>query len=73
MEKRKIIRDFIGWLIEKDLIDGLTVDYELAETYLDEINYDYKVDSSKVKCSNCDEICEPISKGSFCDKCMCDL
>ena len=37
MELRKIIRDFVSWQIGKDLLkDELTIDYEVAETYLEE-------------------------------------
>ena len=36
MEKRKIIRNFIAWQIRKGLINELTIDYEMAETYLSE-------------------------------------
>jgi len=37
MKLRKILIDFINWQGSKDLLKNeLTVDYELAETYLEE-------------------------------------
>lgn len=37
MTIRKIIRDFVAWQIRKGLVDELTIDYEMAETYLEAI------------------------------------
>jgi hypothetical protein len=36
MEIRGIIRHFIRWQIANELVDELTIDYEMAETYLEE-------------------------------------
>lgn len=37
MKIRKILRDFINWQGSKDLLKNeLTIDYELAETYLED-------------------------------------
>lgn len=36
MSTRQILRGLIGWQIESDLIDSLTIDYEMAERYLEE-------------------------------------
>lgn len=36
MELRKMFRDFVSWQIEKGYITELTIDYEVAETYLEE-------------------------------------
>jgi hypothetical protein len=39
MNLRKELRDFIYWQRNNDLLkDQLTIDYELAETYLEELN-----------------------------------
>ena len=39
MNLRKELRDFIYWQRNNDLLkDPLTIDYELAETYLEELN-----------------------------------
>lgn len=35
MSIRKIIRGFVRWQLEKDMIDPLTIDYEVAEMYLE--------------------------------------
>ena len=35
MTKRKIIRGFVRWQLEQEMIDPLTIDYEVVETYLD--------------------------------------
>lgn len=39
MRLRKILRDFINWQRHKDILkDPLTIDYELAESYLEITN-----------------------------------
>ena len=38
MTKRKIIRGFVRWQLEQEMIDPLTIDYEVVETYLDKNN-----------------------------------
>ena len=39
MNLRKELRDFINWQRHNNLLkDPLTIDYELAETYLENIN-----------------------------------
>jgi hypothetical protein len=60
MEFRKIIRDFVSWQIGKDLLkDELTIDYEVAETYLEENEVEilnmYSVINNEVSvsCGNC--------------------
>jgi len=35
MEARQIIRGFVRWQLEQEMVDPLTIDYEVAETYLD--------------------------------------
>ena len=38
MKHRKILRDFIKWQGQNDMLkDELTIDYEVAERYLEEI------------------------------------
>jgi len=39
MKLRKIIRDFVNWQGKNDMLkDELTIDYEVAETYLEQTN-----------------------------------
>ncbi|MFT6125874.1 MAG: hypothetical protein ACJAVA_000316 [Flavobacteriaceae bacterium] len=38
MNLRKELRDFINWQRHNNLLDPLTIDYELAETYLEDVN-----------------------------------
>ena len=39
MRLRKILRDFINWQRHKDILkEPLTIDYELAESYLESTN-----------------------------------
>lgn len=39
MKLRKVLRDFINWQGKNDLLKNeLTIDYELAETYLEDTN-----------------------------------
>lgn len=47
VEVRKTLRDFISWQIEKGLIDELTIDYEMADMYLEE--------QGEVDVCNCDK------------------
>lgn len=55
MRLRKILRDFINWQRNKDILkDPLTIDYELAESYLESTNKQLSL-YGVVK--------------SFCDKC----
>lgn len=45
MTIKKILRDFIKWQIENDMLkDELTIDYEIAESYLDENRQINKLD-----------------------------
>lgn len=44
LKLRKILRDFITWQGHNDLLkDPLTIDYEVAETYLEETKKDLKL------------------------------
>ena len=43
MKLRKELRDFISWQIENDMLkDELTIDYEIAEYYLEETSIKHK-------------------------------
>ncbi len=54
MTVRKVLRDFIRWQGKNDLLkDELTIDYEVAESYLEDTQKelsDYRVVSSKLLC-----------------------
>ena len=37
---RRVLRDFIRWQLKNDLLkEPLTIDYELAEDYLDQVKH----------------------------------
>ncbi|QQO97062.1 hypothetical protein Nekkels1_59 [Cellulophaga phage Nekkels_1] len=44
MKLRKELRDFINWQIENDMLKNkLTIDYEVAETYLEQKQCNYNI------------------------------
>ena len=72
MRIRKIIRDFVSWQIEKDMLNECVIDYEVAETYLEEKKIKlwdlYFV--SKVKRAFCRHDWQMIYEGIYeCSKC----
>jgi len=43
MKTRKQLRDFTKWLISNDMsINSSTIDYEVVETYLEDIGHTYE-------------------------------
>lgn len=54
MTVRKVLRDFIRWQGKNDMLkDGLTIDYEVTESYLKDTQTglsDYRVVPSKLLC-----------------------
>ena len=53
MELRKELRDFINWQRHLNLLkDPLTIDYELAETYLESKEKQFSLQG--VGCSSCE-------------------
>jgi len=69
---RKQLRDFVNWLIGKNMIDGLTIDYEVADEYLSGSDQSFH---PNLKIMNRDKLIEtiatellgvvPIHKGPF--------
>jgi hypothetical protein len=72
LKLRKILRDFITWQRHNDLLkDPLTIDYELAETYLEETEKQLKLYGVVLQSEQlCEHHWERLDLGNaVCDKC----
>ncbi len=76
MKLRKILRDFINWQGSKDLLKNpLTVDYELAEAYLEDTEKQlklYDVVQPKANSCICDEMRRKKVDSWYCSACKTD-
>ncbi len=50
MAIRSILRSFIRWQLQEDMIDYLTIDYEMAETYLEQSHHPLPISEETCNC-----------------------
>jgi hypothetical protein len=48
MAIRSILRSFIRWQLQEDMIDCLTIDYEMAETYLEQSHHPKPISEERI-------------------------